>query len=111
MEFVKGEESTQDLKSRLDTAWKGEKIAESCGILIEEVMPRCARWLLNKFRPLSQEDCEDCFNDGVEGLLKQEPGQVNDPYNYLFTSAKNSALDIIRERKLIVRYDPRLARR
>jgi DNA-directed RNA polymerase specialized sigma24 family protein len=55
---------------------------------------------------VSQEDAEDCFDAAVEGLLKRDSGQVGDPYNYVFTSAKNAALDLLRERKLLVRYDP-----
>ena len=55
---------------------------------------------------MSEEDCEDCINDSIEGLYRRQPNQVNDPYNYLFTSAKNTAFDILRERKLYAPYDP-----
>lgn len=97
-----------DVKSRLGAAWEANSIAETCGILLEEVRPRCLRWLLNNFghQGLSEEDCEDCFNDGVEAVLNREPSQVSDPYNYVFTCAKNAALDILQERKHVVRYDP-----
>ncbi len=103
MESNKDGDSAPDVKLRLAESWKAGNVAEACGILVDEVMPRCVKWLINNFSNLSQ---EDCFDDGVEGLLKRTPSRVNDPYNYLFTSAKNSALDILRERKSIVRYDP-----
>ena len=106
MESIEDGDSTPDLKLRLAEAWKVDNIAETCGVLVDEVRPRCVKWLLSSFSNLSIEDCEDCFNDGVEGLLKRKPEHVNDPYNYVFTSAKNAAFDILRERKLIVQYNP-----
>ena len=110
MDFIADEQPPLTLKSRLDTAWKTKERAETCGILIQEVMPRCVKWLLNKFnhQGLSEEDCEDCFDAGVEGLLRRQPSEVNDPYNYVFTSAKNAAFDILDERKKFVLYDPEL---
>ena len=97
-----------DIKERLVLAWQGQTIYDLCGILIEEARPRCIRWLLGQFghQRISYEDAEDCFDGAVEGLLKRDPSQVTDPYNYVFTSAKNATLDILRERKPLVKYDP-----
>ena len=77
-------------------------------MLVEEVQPRCVQWLLRQFghQGLLYEDCEDCFNGAVEGLLKRDSRGVEDPYNYVFTSAKNAALDMLQEGKFFVRYDP-----
>ena len=76
--------------------------------MIDGVIPRCVKWLLNDFghQGLSEEDCEDCVGHGVKGLLERESSQVDDPYNYIFTSAKNAAIDILLERRFVVRYDP-----
>ena len=108
MGFVEGEGSTQDVNSRLFTAWSTNNLAEACGILLDTVVPRCIKWLLGKFagQGLSYEDCEDCVDHGVEGLLRRNPEQINNPYSYVFTSAKNAALDMLQERKHFVRYDP-----
>ncbi len=102
------ENGSSDVKGRLTAAWEGHSTAEACGILVNEVMARCITWLLNRFghQGISYEDAEDCFNEGVEGILKRQPGQIADPYNYVFTSANNAALDILQERKHLVRYDP-----
>ena len=107
MGSIENGSSAPDIKLWLDEAWKSHNIAETCGILVDHVMPRCVQWLLRKFdgQDLALEDCEDCFNDGVEGLLKRSADQVNNPYSYVFASALNSALDILRERKNIVRYN------
>ena len=95
-----------DLKERLTSAWHSQSTNLTCGILVEEVMPRCVRWLVNRYQGLSYEDSEDCFHEAVEGLLKRASHKIDDPYNYVFTSAKNVALDLLRERKNIVHYDP-----
>ncbi len=103
-----GENSSSDVRERLTAAWQNHRIAEACGILMDEVLPRCLKWLLNGFvhQGVSYEDAEDCFDDAVEGLLKRDASQVDDPYNYVFTCAKNAALDLLRERKHLVCYDP-----
>ena len=77
-------------------------------MLVDEVQPRCIHWLLRRFNHsgLSYEDCEDCYNDAVEGLLRRGSNSVQDPYNYVFTSARNAALDLIKERRSFVNYDP-----
>ena len=108
MEFAQDGGVTSDVAERLNNAWHSHNIAEACGILMDDVMPRCLKWLLNGFghQGVSHEDTEDCFNDAVEGLLKRDPSKVNNPYNYVFTSAKNTALDLLRERKHLVRYNP-----
>ena len=95
-----------DLKERLTSAWHSQFTNLTCAILVEEVMPRCVGWLINRYQGLSHEDSEDCFHEAVEGLLKRPSHKVNDPYNYVFTSAKNVALDLLMERKNIVHYDP-----
>ena len=108
MESIEDGDSAPDVKLRLAEAWSAHGMAETCGVLVSEVSQRCVQWLLRKFhgQGLSHEDCEDCFNDGVEGLLKWSPEQVKDPYNYVFTSALNAAYDVLSERKHIVQYDP-----
>ena len=108
MEPIEDGDNDPDVKLLLAEAWKGDNIAEACGILVDDIMPRCVQWLLGKFhrQGLSYEDFEDCFNDGVEGLLKRSPEQVPDPYNYVFTSALHAAFDTLRERNYIVQHDP-----
>ena len=108
MEAIEDGDSSPDVKLRLAETWKANDIAATCGILLDDVMPRCIQWLLGKFhgRGLSYEDCEDCFNDAVEGLLKRIPRQIKNPYSYVFTSALNAAYDVLSERKHIVHQDP-----
>ena len=108
MEPIEDGGNAPDVKSRLIDAWKAGKIAATCGVLVDEVSQRCVQWLLRKFHSqgLSFEDCEDCFNDGVEGLLNRSPEQVKDPYNYVFTSALYAAYDMLGERKHVAQYDP-----
>ena len=108
MDSIEDGDSASDVKLWLAEAWRNHRIAETCGVLVDEVSQRCVQWLLRKFHSqgLSSEDCEDCFNDGVEGLLKRSPEQVKDPYNYVFTSALHAAYDMLGERRHIVQYAP-----
>ena len=105
---VESDTKTDDVRERLQRAWASEDIHETCGILVADVSPRCMRWLLNRFESISEEDAEDCFNAAIEGVLKRGPGKVRDVYNYAFTSAKNRALDLVREREHFIRFDPEL---
>ena len=99
---------TPDTKERLGIAWRIGPTAEAWGILNEEVRRWCVGWIIGNFghQGISEEDAEDCFSEAMEGLLKRAPIQVTDPYNYVFASAKNAALDILRERKPLIRRDP-----
>lgn len=100
---------SNDVQGRLASAWLGGRIDEACGILIDEVQSRCVKSLLFKYGgKLSYEDCEDCFDCGVEKLLshKDSPGDINNPYNYVWTCAVNEGVDIMRERGQVVRFDP-----
>ena len=98
----------QDTKERLSTAWFNGSTAEALGILNDDVRRWCVRWLVSRFghQGISEEDAEDCFSDAMEGLLNREASKVSDPYNYVFTGAKNAALDILDERKRLVRRNP-----
>lgn len=101
--------SSEDLQRRLALAWLGGRIDETCGILIDEVQPRCVKSLLSKYEgKLSYDDCEDCFDHGVEKLLghKDNPQEIGNPYNYVWTCAINEGADILRERGRFVRFDP-----
>lgn len=98
-----------DVKERLASAWQGGHIDQVCGILIDEVQGRCVRSLLSKYGGgLSYEDCEDCFDHGVEKLLshKDNPGDISNPYNYVWTCAVNEGVDIINEHSKSVNFDP-----
>jgi len=100
---------SEDLQGRLALAWAGGRIDEACGILIDEVQPRCVKSLLSKYRgKLSYEDCEDCFDRGIEKLLshKDDPQESGNPYNYVWTCAVNEGNDIMREHGQLVRVDP-----
>jgi len=101
---------TNDIKERISGAWGTGDVAEVCGLLVDHVMPRCIRWLLSKYGQggLSYEDAEDCFNHGIEKLLERAdcPDKVTDPYNYIWTCAKNEAVDILRENSRAVPLDP-----
>ena len=100
---------SEDLQGRLASAWLGGRMDEACGILIDEVQPRCVKSLLSKYGgKLSYEDCEDCFDRGVEKLLghKDNPQEIGNPYNYVWTCAVNEGVDIMRERGQVVRFDP-----
>ena len=97
---------TDDVRKRLQAAWSSDRIHEACGILVDDVRPRCIGWLLNRFSSISKEDAEDCVDAAIESVLRRGSEKVNDVYNYLFTSAKNKALDLVEERKHFARYDP-----
>ena len=99
---------TDDVRERLQRAWASEDIQGTCGILLADVEPRCMRWLLHNFQSLSEEDAEDCFNAAIEGVLRRGSEKVRDVYIYLFTSARNGALNLVRERKRFVPLDPEL---
>ena len=73
---------------------------------MEDVRPRCIGWLLNRFSSISTEDAEDCCDAAIDGVLRRGPERVRDVYNYLFTSARNAALDLVQERKHFVQVDP-----
>ena len=98
----------QDTRERLGTAWCNGPTAEALGILNDDVRRWCVRWLVGRFghQGISEEDAEDCFSDAMEGLLNREASKVSDPYNYVFTGAKNAALDTLDERKRFVRRNP-----
>ena len=96
---------TDIVKERLRDAWNSGRIHEACGLLVEDVRPRCIGWLLNNVSAISEEDAEDCFDAAVEGVLSGRPERVRDVYNYVFTSVRNAALDIVQERKNFVRVD------
>jgi RNA polymerase sigma factor (sigma-70 family) len=101
--------TNDDVKERLASAWQGGRIEEVCGILIDEVQSRCIGSLLFKYGgKLSYEDCEDCFNYGVEKLLthKDNPGDIRNPYSYVWTCAVHECVDMINERNKFVNFDP-----
>ena len=107
---VGSDTATDDVRERLQKAWISGDINETCGILLHDVEPRCMRWLLSRFQSISEEDAEECFDAAVEGVLRRstEPEKVNDVYNYVFTSARNGALDLVKEREWFVPLDPEL---
>lgn len=72
---------------------------------MEEVRPRCIEWLLRKFSAISEDDAEDCVDEAFEGVRERSSESVKDVYNYLFSSAKYKALDLIQERKYRVSFD------
>ena len=98
----------EDTRERLGTAWRNGSTAEALGILNDDVRRWCVRWLIGRFghQGISEEDAEDCFSDAMEGLLNRDASKVSDPYNYVFTSAKNAALDTLDERKRLVKRNP-----
>ena len=95
-----------DVRERLQQAWASGNIHEALGILVDDVRPRCVRWLLNRFSSISEEDGDGCFGDAVEGVYDRGPDTVRNVYNYVFTSAKNKTLNLVEERKHFVRLDP-----
>jgi len=98
-----------DIQNRLAIAWRTGSVDQVCVILIEEVQTRCVKSLLFKYgNELSYEDCEDCFDCGVEKLLlhTKTTEQVSNPYNYVWICAINEAKDILRERGQLVHFDP-----
>ena len=97
---------TDDVRARLQAAWSSGRIQETCGLLVENARPRCIAWLLNRFSSISTEDAEDCYDAAIDGVLRRGPEKVRDVYNYLFTSARNAALDLVQERKHFVSFDP-----
>ena len=97
---------TDDVRERLQAAWSSGRIHEACGVLVDDVRPRCIRWLLNRFSSISTEDAEDCCDAAIDSVLRRDPEKVNDVYNYLFTSARNKALDLVQERKHFAPFDP-----
>ena len=97
---------TDDVRERLQAAWSLGRTKEACGLLVEDVRPRCVGWLLNRFSSISKEDAEDCVDAATESVLCRDPGKVRDVYNYLFTSAKNNALDLVEDREHLVPFDP-----
>ena len=97
---------TDDLRERLQAAWSSGRIQEACGLLVEDARPRCIGWLLNRFSSISTEDAEDCADAAIDGVLRRGQEKVRDVYNYLFTSARNAALDLVEERKHFVPIDP-----
>ena len=100
--------STDELNKRLNAAWAAGRHHEASAILLEEVMPRIRRWLLPRFPAISLEDAEDCFHDAVGGLMRRQPDAVNNVYSYVFTSAKNKAIEIATERQNSVYVGPDL---
>ena len=102
MEKGQEEDSVPDLRSRLAKTWKFDR-PRFWVILCDELKPYCMRWLFREFERsnLCEEDFEDCFTDAVEGLMRRESKQIDSPMNYVFTCARNAALDIINERKRI----------
>ena len=97
---------TDDVRERLQAAWSSRRIHEACGILVDDVRPRCIGWLLKRFASISEEDAEDCFHAAIYSVLRRGSEKVNDVYNYLFTSARNNALDLVQERKHFAPFDP-----
>ena len=97
-----------EVRERLGGAWGSGRIAEACGILVEDVKLRCVGWLLRGFSSISKEDAEYCFDAAIDSVLRRGPEKVNDVYNYLFTSAKNNAFDLVQERKYFASLDPEL---
>ena len=95
-----------DVRERLQAAWSSGRVHEACGLLVDDVRPRCIGWLLNRFSSISTEDAEDCFDAAIDGVLRRGPGKVRDVYNYLFTSARHTALDLVQERQHFVPFDP-----
>ena len=94
------------MRERLQAAWSSGRIHEACGFFVDDVRPRCIGWLLNRFSSISKEDAEDCFDAAIDSVLRRDPEKVNDVYNYLFTSARNNALDLVQERRHLARFDP-----
>ena len=103
------ESKQDDLRSRLASAWSSDQLAEAASILIDEVTPRCVKFLLFKYRDkLSYEDCEDCVDCGIEKLMNhtQNTSKIRNPYAYVWTCASNEAMDIMKERSQVVHFDP-----
>lgn len=99
----------ENIGSRLAAAWSSGRLGEAAGILIDEVKPRCVKSLLFKFGDkLSYEDCEDCFECGVEKLIEhaKTPEEIPNPYAYVWTCATNEAMDMMKERSQVVHFDP-----
>ena len=99
------EDSAADLRSRLAHTWKSDRPSFWL-IMYEELRPYCMRWLSRSFLStnLCEEDFEDCFTDAVEGLMRRDSKEIDSPMNYVFTSARNAALDMISERKRFVSF-------
>ena len=95
-----------DLRLRLREAW-GTGQPTFWPMVVDELQRRCVGWLLHKYKHagLTYEDCEDCYTDAVEGLITRDPTIIHDPYNYIFTSSRNAAVDILSERHQLVVYD------
>ena len=100
------DEKTDEVRERLDAAWVSGRTAEVCGIFVDDIRARCIWWLLRKFPSIAEEDAEDCVDDAFEGVLTRGSEKIHDVYNYLFTSAKNKAVDLVKERKQFVLVDP-----
>lgn len=98
-----------DLSQRLASHWHQGELDSACGLLINDVQQKCLRYLTNEYgNTLSVEDCEDCFDYGVSKLLanKDSPEKIPNPYDYVWTCARNEAKDMCTEKNILIALDP-----
>ena len=90
-----------ELRDRVNTAWKNGKVAEFYALLMEEARPRLRRYIRSRGR-YDDDEIEDCISTGFErfhGRERDNPGEIEDPYNYFYTVVVRAAIDIHREQE------------
>jgi len=70
-----------------------------------DVSPKVKKYITRVFPSLSDDDADDCFQDALWGLVERQGEgrmQVSDPRAYIWQSAKNAALDLLKERGWLI---------
>lgn len=83
-----------ELKTELNRLWGTGDRATFCARVLDSLAPEIHRSLRRySGGDLSAEDCEDCFNEALEGLVMRDDGAppVTDAVAYLWRSAYNAA--------------------
>jgi DNA-directed RNA polymerase specialized sigma24 family protein len=87
-------------KDQVNGLWQAGDRAAFCAIVLERLAPKIQRALrAYSGGDLSAEDCEDCFNEALEGLvMPNNPSPlINDAVSYIWRSAFNFANSRLRE--------------
>ncbi len=97
------------LKERLKKYWIEGMISEFYGTVTEELAPKVQRYLRNPERFIkncpswfrfTDEDCEDLFNEALEGFLNipdNKRAEIENPEGYIWQSAKYAAIRFLKE--------------
>lgn len=88
-----------ELKTELNRLWETGDRTSFCARVLDSLAPEIQRSLRRySGGDLSAEDCEDCFNEALEGLVMRDDGAapVTDAAAYLWRSAYNAANSLLK---------------